>query len=338
MPRFALAAMTILTALCLLPAELWPADSQPSRKFRRAELPKFAPSDGAGVFFDDVFTQGVSGPLPTGSAAGTAAMPPATVAAGGRPDGSPSGQRPTPAAPDSPAGSVGAGWSKLIAAGTIEDEIKAAKIRIDQAIATPTRFRSQDYKECRLQFTVLAMLFAIIEEYDAEVRWKSAGSALREAFARCAANCKTGSDQAFQEARLRQQDLQDAVGGGTVNLPAAQPRGDWQGICDRSPLMKRLEQAHQDSLQPMTADGAAFKRSASEFAHEVELVAAIGEVLQKPGMMDAEDGDYKALAEKMKQAAAQATEAVKSGNYDQARQAVGAIGQSCTACHEAYRG
>ncbi len=338
MPRFALAAVTILTIGCLLPAELQPAENRPSRKLRRAELPKFAPADGAGVFFDDVFSQGVSGPLPTGSAAGSAAMPPATGAPALPPNMLPAGQGPMPAAPARPAGSVGAGWSKLIAAGTIEDEIKAAKIRIDQAIATPTRFRSQDYKECRLQFTVLAMLFAIIEEYDAEVRWKSAGPALREVFARGAANCKTGSDQAFQEARLRQQDLQDAVGGGTVNLPAAQLRSDWQGVCDRSPLMKRLELAHQGSLQPMTADAAAFKRSAAEFAHEVELVAVMGEVLQKPGMMDAEDGDYKALAEKMKQAAAQGMEAVKSGNYDQARQAVGAIGQSCTACHEAYRG
>ena len=40
----------------------------------------------------------------------------------------------------------------------------------------------------------------------------------------------------------------------------------------------------------------------------------------------------------MKQAAMQATEAVKFANYEQVRQAVGAIGQSCTACHEAYRG
>ena len=332
MPRLAFAAVTILAISCLFPTVLRPADSRPSRKFRRAELPKFAPSDGAGVFFDDVFSQGVSGPLPAGSASVSTAMPPTSVAPNPQP------KSPAPAAPVSPAGGSGRGWSKLIAAGTIEDEIKAAKVRIDQAIATPTRFRSQDYKECRLQFTVLAMLFGIIEEYDAEVRWKADGPALREVFARCAANCKTGSDQAFQEARLRKQDLQDAVGGGTVNLPAAQPRGDWQSVCDRSPLMKRLELAHQGSLQPMTADEAAFKRSASEFAHEIELVAAMAEVLQKPGMMDAEDGDYKTLAEKMKQAAVQATEAVKSGNYDQARQAVGVIGQSCTACHEAYRG
>ncbi len=153
-----------------------------------------------------------------------------------------------------------------------------------------------------------------------------------------AANCKTGSDQAFQEARLRKQDLQDAVGGGSVNLPAGQPRDSWQGVCDRSPLMKRLEAAHQSNLQPMTASEAAFKQNAQQIVHEAQLTAAIGEVLQKPGMLDAEDGDYKALAEKMKQAALQALEAVKSGNYEQGRQAVGAIGQSCAACHESYRG
>ena len=218
------------------------------------------------MFFDDVFSQGVSGPLPAGSASASAAMSPGSVAAGV--PAQESAPRPRTGAGCvcrvSPAGVSGGGWSKLIAAGTIEDEIKAAKVRIDQAIATPMRFRSQDYKECRLQFTVLAMLFGIIEEYDAEVRWKSAGPALREAFARCAANCKTGSDQAFQEAQLRKQDLQDAVDGGTVNLPAAQPRGDWQGVCDRSPLMKLLEALHQGGLQPMTANEGALAQNATD--------------------------------------------------------------------------
>jgi hypothetical protein len=86
MPRLAFTTVTILAMSCLFPAELRPADSQPSRKFRRAELPKFAPSDGAGVFFDDVFSQGVSGPLPATPASG--GMPPATVVPGPQPKSS----------------------------------------------------------------------------------------------------------------------------------------------------------------------------------------------------------------------------------------------------------
>ena len=31
----------------------------------------------------------------------------------------------------------------------------------------------------------------------------------------------------------------------------------------------------------------------AEFANEVQLVAAIAAVLQQPGMLDAEDGDYR---------------------------------------------
>ena len=239
MVRVGFVAVIGLTVLCLFPGMLRPAETGPTKKFRRAELPKFAPSDGAGIFFDDVFSQGVSGPRPAGAVASPGAFRRHRYARQAAQESGPAEDRRRPA-PASPAAASG-GWSKLIAAVTIEDEIKAVKARIDQAIATPTRFRSQDYKECRLQFTELAMLFGIIEEYDAEVRWKSAGPALREAFARCAANCKTGSDQAFQEARLRKQDLQDAVGGGRVNLPAGQPRDDWQSVCDRSPLMKLLE-------------------------------------------------------------------------------------------------
>jgi hypothetical protein len=326
-----------LTVLCLVPGTLRPAENGPTKKFRRAELPKFAPSDGAGIFFDDVFSQGVSGPRPVGSVASPVGVSPSTVTPGRQPKRSRAGRGPARAAPTSPAAAFG-GWSRLISAVTIEDEVKAVKARIDRAIATPARFRSQDYKECRLQFTELAMLFGIIEEYDGEVRWKSAGPALREAFARCAANCKTGADEVFQEARLRQQDLQDAVGGGRVNLPAGQPRDNWQGVCDRSPLMKLLEALHQGGLQPMTTNEGALAQNAQGFAHRVQVVAAIAAVLQQPGMPDAEDGDYRALAGQVQQAAMQATEAVKFANYERVRQAVGAIGQSCTACHEAYRG
>jgi hypothetical protein len=301
------------------------AQSDRPREYRRAELPKFSQTEGEGIFFKDVYSEGVVGQRPANLKA-SASLPARTVPP-------PSGQ---PAAPP-PAG-PGAGWSKVIAAATIEDEVKAIKLKVDQSITTPTKFRGGDYRTCRLQFSILAMLFGIIEEYDGDVRWKESSPQLREAFARSAGNCKTGSDQAYNEAKLRKQDLQDAVGGGAVNLPASRPRENWENVCDRSPLMQRLETALQGRLQVWTANEATFRENGEAILHEAQMIAAMGRVLQQDGMMDAEDEDYNALAQEMCQAAGQVVGGVKSGSYPQVREAAGRIGQSCSECHESYRG
>ncbi len=329
MERWLIAALVLLA----VPMNIRVAAQQHRQgPFRRARPPRFQPSDSEGIFFADVFREGVVGERPASATARSMPVPtrgpnPGTgtrPAAGGK-------------APPLPAGG---GWSKLVSAATIEDEVKRIKIKVDQAIATPTRFRSQDYQTCRQQFSILAMLFGIIDEFDGQVRWKEHSGSLRDAFARAAGNCRSDSDMtaAFNEARLRKADLQDAIGGGSVNLPAAPPRSDWEGVCERAPLMQRLEQSEQSTLRPYTASAGEFQSHVEDILHEAELVAAIGEVMQREGMMDAEDDDYKALTEEMKQAALGVIEAVRSNDAGAASKAVGEISKSCNACHDLYRG
>lgn len=293
-------------------------------KFRRAKHPDFGAADDTGVFFDDVFSK-VTGSRPANLSAPVVAAPGTspTTASGGT---------------STPASSGSFAWSKLIDAATIEDEIKAINLKLDQSVSTPTQFRSRDYKLCRKYFSVLAMLFGIIEEYDSDVRWKKEATSLRDAFSRSAGNCKTGSDQAYKEAKIRKQDLQDAVRGGTVNVTEGKPRENWEHVIDRSPLMQRLETSLQGKLQPFTANQQSFSENAEEILREAQLVAVMGEVLQKEGMMDSDDDDYNSYAEEMKQAALEIVEAVKSGNQAAASSAAGKISQSCSVCHESYRG
>ncbi|NLF72209.1 MAG: hypothetical protein GX575_24510 [Candidatus Anammoximicrobium sp.] len=80
MSRVAFAAVTGLAMLWLLPGALISAEGRTTRSFRRAALPKFLPADGAGIFFVDVFAQGVSGPRPPRFAPAPARVspPPAT--------------------------------------------------------------------------------------------------------------------------------------------------------------------------------------------------------------------------------------------------------------------
>jgi cytochrome c556 len=290
-------------------------------RLRRAAPPKIPPDEANGIFFENVFEQGVIGRRPSPARAR-----------------GPEPASPLVAGPAASAPANGDRWSATISAETLEDEVKRAKIVIDQSVVSPTRFRSQDYRTCRLEFSLLAMLFGIIEEYDGQVRWKSDASKLRQALARAGANCKSGSEQAFNEARQRKADLQDIVGGGSSSLPPAKPKENWEQVCDRSPLMQRLERAEQDVLRPLTADAAGFRASAESLLHEAELVAAIGKVLQREGMMDAGDEDYDAFAERMTRSARDLVQALKQQNHEAARQAVGQISESCNACHEPYRG
>ena len=108
MPRVAFAVVFVL-ALCLLPAVLMPAEGRTMRKFRRAALPKFSPSDGAGIFFEDVFSQGVSGSRPPGPLRSPASVSPTPVSPGVPSKIPPAGQPPVPPAPARPAVAPGAG-------------------------------------------------------------------------------------------------------------------------------------------------------------------------------------------------------------------------------------
>ncbi|MCL4205455.1 MAG: cytochrome c [Pirellulaceae bacterium] len=314
----------LVLAVWLISAATLFAQGVPARK--RVRPPEFDPRETAGIFFSDVFRDAVQGSRPTSPGVAPAFAP------GGMP------AVPTsPGAPATPVPAPGSGWSQWIAASSLEDEIKAIKLQVDRAVTTPNQFRSGDYNHCRRHFSVLAMLFGIIEEFDGDVRWKSSSAAMRQAFARAAANCKTGSDQAYNEAKLRKLDLEDAIGGGSVNLPEGKPRENWAGVCDRAPLMQRLEIALQEQLQPKTANQGDFRSNVEELLREAQMISAIGRVLKQDGMMDAGDDDYDQWCDSMSTAAKSLIEAIKSNEYDRAVTAVGQIGQSCSGCHELYR-
>src|SRR5690606_7859631 len=116
-----------------------------------------------------------------------------------------------------------AGWSNTIEAETIEDEIKRLHKRLAEIVTTPGPFKSGGYTAARVNYNELALLFGIIAEYDGEIRWKAKASGLRDAFGRVAANCKVGTDQSYNEAKLRLQDLDELIRGGEVETKPSPP-------------------------------------------------------------------------------------------------------------------
>jgi hypothetical protein len=288
----------------------------------RAAVPKTF-EDTKGIFFNDVFKEGVVGARPDLGKAVVGSGSPTTPTAGGT--------------DDAPAAGGEFGWSKIISNTTLEDEIKASKKVLDEEVSTPAKFAGNGYKVARKQFSVLAMMFAIIGEYDGEVRWKADGPAARDVFGRTASNCKVGTIQVFNEAKQRKADLEDLLGGGGLKNREGERKATWTAVTDRSPLMQRLELCQQGRMQPWVANKGEFSNHSEEMLHEAQLAAAFAEILMKDGMEDADDDEYKAFCVRLKKASLEIVDAVKSNNYDKARSAAGEIDKSCTECHQAYR-
>lgn len=303
------------------------AQTKGPKTVRRAAAPKYTASDIKGVYFEDIFDGKVlAGERPANFGAAVAAS--ASKAAGGG-----------GAAAAGGGGSAGGGggWSKLITAATIEDEVKTLKQMVDKTVTTPTDFAGKGYKEARRNFMMLGMLFGIIGEYDGEVRWKPLAPTARDLFARTAGNAKVGTQQVYNEAKLRKTDLEDLLNGSLAAANNVEAKTAWGTVCDRSPLMQRLEMGLEPRLQQWTANKAEFNGKKAEILKEAELFVVMGHVLMQEGLDDADDAEYKGFCDMLKKAALEVVDAVKLGNDEGARQAVGKISKSCADCHDKYR-
>ena len=268
-------------------------DAPQTKPYRRVLPPRFDPQRVDRTFFEDVFSRTV-GERPKAS-------PPTPV----DPTKTPQvpAKEPTTEEP-------AVGRSSLISATTLEDEVKSLKLDIDKIVTTPASFAGSGYKEARVRFAVLALLFDTIANQDSDVRWKNDAAAASMAFARVAANLKAGgSTQVYNEAKRRKQDLADLVSGARFPDPPAADIGPLP--VDRTPLMQILEQRLEANLKSWTASETEFKSHVDQLVHEAELTALIGNALARPGSEDADDAEYQEFARMLEQGAMAAVAAAR---------------------------
>jgi hypothetical protein len=315
----------ILAAAALLVSPVL-AQTKPPQAVRRAQPPKFdAMAPAQSPFYRDAFAEGLVGSRPTNlgqtaSVASTGNVPTSGV-------GSPA-----------TGGVAGSGWSAIISAATVEDMVKGLKLQVDQNVTTPTDFAGKGYKVARRDFTILAMLFAIAGEYDSDVRWKKDAPIARDVFARTAANAKVGTPQVYQEAKLRKDELTDLLSGSSpYGGKEAEAAAAWKDVCGRSPLMQHLEAAWEPALKPLLSNKAKFAANRDELMKHAEMLAAIGQVLSKPGMPDADDEEYAKFCHELRDGARAIADAIKLDNYEAAAAGSAQITKSCAQCHESYR-
>ena len=290
---------------------------------RRAPRPQFKAGEGTGVFFDKLEDAFRSGPPDL------AKMRAAEKQAA---------SQQMAASSDSGSGDSGGGgsWDKLITPASIEDEVKRIRLHYDTVVSTPASFNGGGYLEARLDLSVLATLFAVIADYGGEIRWKKDAPAARDLIARTAYNCKAGSTQVYNEAKLRKVDLEDLVSGGGISGRDAEAANDWSSIVDRSPLMEYLE-ILVEKLEDSVRDEKTYKDQVDSIKRNAELLSVVGEVLVQEGMDEADDEDYTGLSDAMTEESTSVVKALGRDDYDAVRQGVAKIRQRCDSCHEQYR-
>jgi cytochrome c556 len=100
--------------------------------------------------------------------------------------------------------------------------------------------------------------------------------------------------------------------------------------------MKRLDVAEK-VVAAATASKSDFDRQLERLVREAEMVAAIGEAIQRKDYEYHDDDTYRGYAAAMRDAAVAARDAARKKDYAAAGTAIGALKKSCDACHGDYR-
>ena len=291
------------------------------KKVTRVKKPEYSKRDWDGIYFENLFEDGLVGQRPKAAAPGTVSGKTADAAA----------------AQEGEAGeSAGLGWAQLISRSTLEDEVKNLQKQLGQQITTPIKFKSE-YGKAHHSFSILSMTFGIIREYEDEVRWKKFSGEAQASFQKAAANSRVGTIQAYESCKRRKGDLDEMVRGGNFVSDDKAPEDlDWSAVIERGPVMDRLQES-QNRLKQMTANKDDFLEQIEDVVHESEMITAMAIVLTKENMSDADDEGYVEFAIAMNKAALEIVQACQTEDYDRASNAANAVSQSCDNCHEEWR-
>jgi hypothetical protein len=245
---------------------------------------------------------------------------------------------PTPTQPSPPTtGSGGVHWSALVSATAIEDEVKSRVQPVAAAVQSPTGFKGGGYRAAREEFSMLAVMFGVIGQYDGNIRFQKDAAILRSLFGRAGMNCKVGTDNSFEEAKHRSQDLAEVVRGGAVEQRPAEADFRWAEVVNRAPLMKRMEKSLRERLSPWTSNASEFAKHRGAIQNEAQLLAMLCEVIKSEGYEYADDANYKKYIDELQQQCLEIVEATKSQDAKRGQSAAALLNKTCDACHADFR-
>ena len=297
-----------------------------TKKKKRVRRPAVKKDDS--IYFNNVFKDALFGKRPEPSVGGGNAQAKTPTANGGGGANQPVGNA---------SGGAGLGWSKIISAELLQAEIKKQANLLNQSVSSPGKFKGGGNRDVRQISTMIALVFGVIAEYDGEVKYKEFAAGARDAYAQCAQSATTTSTQAFNQAKIRKEDIQRILSGAAYE-PPVKPSEDfeWASVADVSEMMKRLGVAYREKIKPWVGSENAYKSNVDDLMQEAAMVAVIGEVLQKESMDNADNDDYNEFAAKLKEGALMILNSKGSMDLEMATRGASMIDQSCVECHGEY--
>jgi len=226
-------------------------------------------------------------------------------------------------------------WSKLIAAETLTSEVKRIHLGLAALLKNAGTFKSGGNLQCRRDLSLLATVFGVIAEYDADVRWKNSARLMQSKCLQVAANCKAASDQSFAAATQVRVVLEDLIRGQSLvgKTPSKEVR-----VADRTQLMQRMELSLEERISPALANLRDFRKRSKEIDYESQMLAMLAQVIQREPYEYHDDDTFLEYARQLREASRELSRTSRVENYKAARAASGMASQSCSACHEGYRG
>ncbi len=286
------------------------------RRVKRAARPTFSRDGSRDVFFGDVYTEGTVGERPSVDSH----LKDDDKLASTKSHGDSQDER----------------WSQIIDAPVIEDEVKKLQQELSQLITTPVIFQTK-FNEVNERFEILSMLFAIIRQYDGDIRWAQHAPTAQLLFQKAAVASRTGTKKGFQYCKARKEDLQKLVRGGSVITNDQIPETvDWEMAANRSPIMVWLETANED-LKRLTSNQSQFKSNTERIIRHSNLVAAMAKVIIQDGMPESEEESYVQFSQEMQTASMELRAAVKKNDFGGASSAANSLSRSCSDCHAQWR-
>lgn len=306
------------------------ASARPVASKRRAPRPRFEPRVIQLFFPNALEAVGPGEPPKLADAATPATRPPSTSSA-------PISAPPGAVTPDAPSAG-NERWSGLVDGVVLEDEIKKHVPLLNESVRTVGSFRGGGFRDARRQLSMVAVMFGVVAEYDGDVRWQRQAAGLRDLLAAAAARCENGTQAAFDEAKLRSQDLADSVRGAALDVPDAVVPAPWPEVAERRQLMLRLEEAMRNRLGPWTASPEEFASHRDDVIHEAQVIAVLARVMQHGDYEFGDDDTYLEYAKSLESYCRDLVEAARRDELDKVQSATSHVNQSCDACHGDYRG
>ncbi|MBX9790234.1 MAG: cytochrome c [Pirellulales bacterium] len=228
-------------------------------------------------------------------------------------------------------------WSQIVSAEDLEDEVKLLAADVADLARSASTFKATGQKRLRSTFSVLAVTFGVIGQFDGNIRWQSEAPGMRDLCARAARNLKAASDATLREARSRGDDLASLVRGQGVTVPEAEVEVLFNEVVDRRGLMSRLEIAERDRLRPWLASQSEFNEHRDQVVHEAAMLRLLANIARSEGFEYADDEAFREHADDFDARCRELLEATHAGDYAKARTALTGVSQSCDRCHGDFR-